>query len=173
VVLDILRPSIRSDPLGIRHHSQHNRTFGHNHTFEHRNFETIRRIYNLTVYPNQLPILVQGGAAVPAGLFNENATGRVSPVGAFEGFEDSIEYFFALAPIPQSNPLFAAISKIQITEFTSGCPNVAASVVYLFCNVTNSSSPDNGKALSPLKQVSGYSTISLCMRSCSFNSLYF
>lgn len=174
VVLDILQPSIRRAPVVLdRHHGHHNRTFGHNRTFEHRNYETIRRIYNLTVYPEQIPILVQGAAAVPADLFNENATGRVSPVGAFEGFEDSIEYFFALAPIPQSNPLFAAISRIQITEFTSGCPDVAASVVYLFCNVTNPSSPDNGKALAPLKQVSGYSTISLCMRSYSFNLALF
>jgi hypothetical protein len=70
-------------------------------------------IYNLTIYPDQLPILEQGAAAgVPPGLFNENATGRVDPVGKFTGFEDSIEYFFALAPVPQGNSASVAILSI-------------------------------------------------------------
>jgi len=46
-----------------------------------------------------------------------------------------------------------AITRIKITEFSSACANVAASVVYLFCNVVNPSSSDNGKRLAPLKEV--------------------
>jgi hypothetical protein len=128
--------------------------------YEQRNFKTVMSIYNLTIYPNQLPILEQGAAGVPPGLFNENATGRVDPVGNFTGFDDSIEYFFALAPIPQTSSTSAAISSIQITEFSSACPHVAASVVYLFCSVENPSSSDNGKALAPLKEVSDKSVFS-------------
>lgn len=146
ISLACLISSTRSLPWQRKHHEQHH--------YERRNFDTVRSIYNLTVYPNQLPILVQGAAGVPPGLFNENATGRVDPVGNFTGFEDSIEYFFALAPVPQANVASTAISRIQITEFSSACPNVAASVVYLFCNVENPSSPDHGKVLAPLKQVS-------------------
>lgn len=56
-----------------------------------RNLNTVRSIYDLTVYPNNIPILLGGGKAVPPGLFAEHATGRVSPVGDFEDFEDSIE----------------------------------------------------------------------------------
>jgi hypothetical protein len=122
--------------------------------YERRNFKTVMSIYNLTVYPNQLPILEQGAAGVPPGLFNEDATGRVDPVGNFSGFDDSVEYFFALAPVPQMSALSVAITSIKITEFSSACPNVAASVVYLFCSVVNPSSSDNGKALAPLKEVS-------------------
>jgi hypothetical protein len=133
--------------------------------YERRNLKTITSIYSLTIYPNQLPILEQGAAAVPPGLFNEDATGRVDPVGNFSGFDDSIEYFFALAPVPQTNAASAAISSIRITEFSSACPNVAASVVYLFCNVENPGSPDNGKSLPPLKEVSDKSVFSRCMRS--------
>jgi hypothetical protein len=109
--------------------------------------------------------LEEGAAGVPPGLFNENATGRVDPVGNFTGFDDSIEYFFALAPVPSTNLASAVISRIQITEFSSACPNIAASVVYLFCNVENQTSPDNGKTLGPLKEVSDISIFGICSRS--------
>ncbi|KAE9362654.1 hypothetical protein N431DRAFT_499308 [Stipitochalara longipes BDJ] len=118
-----------------------------------RNFNTVKSIYDLTIFPNQLPILEQGAAGVPPGLFNENATGRVDPVGNFTGFDDSIEYFFALAPVPTTNAASTAITSIQITEFSSACADVAASVVYLFCNVYAPGSADDGKALAPLKEI--------------------
>lgn len=121
---------------------------------KHRNFRTVSSIYNLTVYPNQLPILGQGGAGVPPGLFNQDVVGRVDPVGDFEGFEHSIEYFFALAPVPSGNAAKAAITSYKITEFSSGCRDVAASVVYLYCSVVDPGGPDHGKELAPLKQVS-------------------
>ncbi|KAK0713698.1 hypothetical protein B0T26DRAFT_833320, partial [Lasiosphaeria miniovina] len=121
--------------------------------FAQRNFNTISSIYGLTVYPNQVPIIVNGGAAVPPGLFSQDVVGRVDPVGDFIGFEASIEYFFALAPIPQPSDLFAAITSYKITEFSSGCPGVASSVVYLYCSVVNPGAPDDGTPLPPLKQV--------------------
>jgi hypothetical protein len=151
VCLACLIPSIWSLPRYREdHHEEHHKP----RNWEQRNFDTISKIYNLTVYPNQVPILQHGAASVPAGLFNENATGRVDPVGNFTGFDDSIEYFFALAPTPDTNSASTAISSIQITEFNSACPNVAASVVYLFCNVEDPTSEDHGKALAPLKEVS-------------------
>ncbi|KAL1304697.1 hypothetical protein AAFC00_003648 [Neodothiora populina] len=96
-----------------------------------RNLDTISKIYNLTVYPNNLPIVQHGAAAVPPGLFNVNATGRVTPLGNFTGFDDSVEYFFALAPLPQANGAGVGFYEAEVVEFTSGCPEVAASVVYL------------------------------------------
>jgi hypothetical protein len=122
-----------------------------------RNLKTISDIYNLTVYPHQVPIITGGAAAVPPGLFNQDVVGRVNPVGDFIGFEHSIEYFFSLAPLPQGNPVSAAITSYQITEFSSACKDVAASVVHLYTSVVNPDSPDNGKALAPLKQV-GYTS---------------
>lgn len=119
-----------------------------------RNLETISSIYNLTVYPNQVPIIFGGAQNVPEHLFSQDVAGRVYPVGNFQGFEDSIEYFFALAPLPQGNVQSAAITSYKITSFSSGCPNVASSVVYLYPSIVDPSSPDNGKALAPLKQVS-------------------
>jgi hypothetical protein len=121
--------------------------------FARRNFQTISRIYNLTVYPNQLPIFQAGGAGVPKGLFSANPVGRVDPVGTFTDFEHSIEYFFALSPLPEGNPVRAAITGYQITEFSSQCRDVAASVVYLYCSVVDPGSPNHGKPLPPLKQV--------------------
>ncbi|KAI9822576.1 MAG: hypothetical protein M1827_000295 [Pycnora praestabilis] len=98
-------------------------------SFQQRNFDTISKIYNVTVYPNNLDFIANGSAAVPPGLFNTNATGRISPIGNFSGFQDSVEYFFALAPTAQP-PSYSVFSKAQVVEFTSGCPEVAASVVY-------------------------------------------
>jgi hypothetical protein len=98
--------------------------------YAQRNLDTIRKIYNLTVYPNNAPIVAKGAAAVPSGLFSQHATGRVSPVGNFSGFSDSIEYFFALAPTPRAEGGLG-IYQADVLEFTSGCPDVAASVVYL------------------------------------------
>ncbi|XMA15213.1 hypothetical protein WAI453_008004 [Rhynchosporium graminicola] len=95
-----------------------------------RNLKTIETIYHLTVYPNNVPIVNNGASAVPAGLFNVNATGRISPLGNFTGFDDSTEYFFGLAPIP-SKSAGVGIFKADVVSYTSGCPGVAASVVYL------------------------------------------
>ncbi|PPJ50226.1 hypothetical protein CBER1_07179 [Cercospora berteroae] len=101
--------------------------------FAQRNLNTIREIYGLTVYPNNVPILKQGcDKALRPGLFSPYATGRVSPVGDFTGFNDSCEYFFALAPNPEDQEFQGlGIYQADVVEFTSGCPNIAASVVYL------------------------------------------
>lgn len=45
--------------------------------FKQRNFNTIQSIYNLTVYPNNLPVVRKGASAVPKGLFADNVLGRV------------------------------------------------------------------------------------------------
>jgi hypothetical protein len=117
-----------------------------------RNLKTIQSIYNLTVFPNNLPIITNGSSAVPPNLFSANATGRVSPLGNFTSFEDSIEYFFALALVPQP-PAFSVFSKAEIVSFSSGCPEVAASVVYLETRVWTGNASDPGPYLSTLKQI--------------------
>ncbi|KAK8226044.1 hypothetical protein HDK77DRAFT_501285 [Phyllosticta capitalensis] len=96
-----------------------------------RNLRTVQAIYNLTVYPNNAPIVAQGGPAVPPGLFNPEAKGRVTPLGNFTTFEESIEYFFALAPIPSATPAKTGIYRADLVSFVTGCPEIAASVVYL------------------------------------------
>ncbi|QDS68577.1 hypothetical protein FKW77_000561 [Venturia effusa] len=96
-----------------------------------RNLATIEKIYNLTVYPANKPIVDKGEIAVPPGLFAKNVVGRVTPVGNFTDFTESIEYFFGLAPTPDSNLPGIAFHKAEVSEFTSGCPEIAASVVNL------------------------------------------
>lgn len=159
ICLACLIPSTWSLPWGLPwqkpHHKHHEPK-----EWQKRNLATITSIYNLTVFPNQEPILERGAAGVPAGLFNENATGRVDPVGNFTGFNDSIEYFFALAPVPTTNAAGAGISSIQITEFSSACPNIAASVVYLFTNQESANGTDVATPTAPLKEVSFRNSIS-------------
>ncbi|KAL9596776.1 MAG: hypothetical protein Q9179_004503 [Wetmoreana sp. 5 TL-2023] len=120
--------------------------------FQKRNFDTISKIYNRTVYPNNLAFIANGSASVPQGLFNKDAQGRITPVGNFTGFDDSTEYFFGLAPIP-TPPSYGVFSKAQVVEFVSACPSVAASVVYFTTSVFNPNATNNGQYLSTLKQV--------------------
>ncbi|KAL0254840.1 hypothetical protein SLS55_009364 [Diplodia seriata] len=133
--------------------------------FAARNLRTIQAIYNLTlgldltqhtkIYPRNAPIIAQGGSAVPPGLFAPEATGRITPLGNFTGFEDSIEYFFGLAPMPQTNAASLGLYEAEVVSFTSGCPEVAASVVYLkggaVNNVTGGLLP--GSPTTTLKQI--------------------
>ena len=120
-----------------------------------RNFRTISEIYNLTVYPNNVGIFVNGTNNVPAGLFNANATGRITPIGVFNGFQDSIEYFFALAPVVHGPGPTAVFTSAQVVEFASACPQVASSTVYFVTSLYNPGQPDDGAYISTLKQVSG------------------
>ena len=98
---------------------------------------------------------MNGSTAVPPGLFNENATGRITPLGNFTGFIDSIEYFFGLVPTPDP-PAYLTISAADVVSFTSGCAEVAASVVYLTISVHNPGAPNHGQFRTKLKQVSFY-----------------
>jgi len=122
--------------------------------FRARNLHTIQSIYNLTTFPRNVPILTNGTDEVPRGLFSANATGRISPIGNFTGFADSAEYFFALTNIPSEQNGFTAFFDADVVAFTSECPEVATSVVYLN---TSSLDPDTGRPTSndffALKQV--------------------
>ncbi|KAJ7759970.1 hypothetical protein B0H16DRAFT_1674415 [Mycena metata] len=117
-----------------------------------RNRDTVQKIYDLTVFPANAAIITGGASAVPAGLFNENATGRVTPIGEFFGFQDSIEYFFGLAPLPDGVPPNGAFTNATIVEFTSGCPEVAASTAYLTLSTINLDN-STGPFITALKQI--------------------
>ncbi len=123
-------------------------------SFVERNRKTVERIYNLTVFPNNVPIVKHGGSSVPPGLFSQQATGRISPIGNFTGFEDSIEYFFALTPVATNENGNIAFNKADIRSFASGCPNIAASVVYLSTGpADNNGGQLVGQEIKKLKQV--------------------
>ncbi|TLD18695.1 hypothetical protein E2P81_ATG11605 [Venturia nashicola] len=96
-----------------------------------RNLATIEKIYNLTVYPYNRAIVDKGESEVPPGIFAKKVVGRVTPVGNFTDFTESIEYFFGLAPTPDTNAAGIAFHKAEVSEFTSGCPEIASSVVNL------------------------------------------
>ena len=127
--------------------------------FQIRNYNTIKAIYNTTIYPNNQDFIKHGISAIPEGLFNDKASGRISPIGNFSGLEDSVEYFFGLTPPPQA-PLFGTWTEAKLVSFTSGCPEVAASVVYGKTTGVNPDFPATfGKTISTIKQVCNLSRI--------------
>ena len=117
-----------------------------------RNRATIERIYELTLYPNQLPILQGGAAAVPERLFANGTRGRITPVGSFEDLEGTVEYFWGLAPVPQG-PNGIVFNRAEVVSFQSQCPEVASSVVYLYTSRYNAETGTLGEEISILKQV--------------------
>jgi hypothetical protein len=60
--------------------------------------------------------------------------------------------FVGLAPLPSGVPPNGAFINATLVQFTSGCPEVAASTVYFTVNTIN---PDNttGPFITALKQV--------------------
>jgi hypothetical protein len=156
-------------------------------TFAHRSIvkshltkSSIQKIYDTVTYPNNIPILQHGANATPPGLLNENGTslpkpittvmlivmiasGRVTPLGNFTGFQDSAEYFFALSPNPGQTgpgiptPFYGAFTNARLVSFTSGCPEVASSVVYLDTTVVypHGAAPPSGGLLAPAPPPNG------------------
>ncbi|KAK8163054.1 hypothetical protein BKA80DRAFT_274382 [Phyllosticta citrichinensis] len=96
-----------------------------------RNLKTVQAIYDLTVYPNNVPIATEGVSRVPPGLFAPDAKGRVTPVGRYTSFAESVQHFVSLAPLPPALPARTGIYEAEIVSFVTGCPEIAASVVYL------------------------------------------
>lgn len=123
-----------------------------NTNWQQRNYNTISTLYNTTIYPNNQPFIAKGLTALPKGLFNVNATGRISPVGNFSGIDDTVEYFFGLTP-PVQPPLYDTWTKAQIVSFSSGCPEVASSVVYGETTGVNPNASTFGQKVSTVKQV--------------------
>ncbi|TEY87357.1 hypothetical protein BOTCAL_0003g00370 [Botryotinia calthae] len=100
-----------------------------------------------------------GSAATPMEFWNENATGRISPLGNFTGFDDSTEYFFALPPIPGQTgagilePNYNAFTSYELHAFTSGCPEEASSIVYLNTTIMHPCSTSHGQYVTKIKEI--------------------
>lgn len=113
----------------------------------------------LFVRTKLLPIFSQGFSCFPVRIYahgnwdsKHECLCRVTPLGHFTGFEDSIDFFFALALVP-SAPTHAVFSRAKIVSFSSGCPSVTASVSYLETRALDLNAMDSGRDLSTLEQV--------------------
>lgn len=118
--------------------------------FHDRNLATVNAIYAQNLYPTNLGFL--RNQTVPQGLFDKNATGRITPLGNFTGFDESTEYFFALSPVPTA-PLYQAFIKAEVVAYQSECAQVASSIVWLTLGVYNPGAVDHLKEIAVLKQV--------------------
>lgn len=77
----------------------------------------VERIYTSLVWP--LPYLIvtnlaQGDASLMADLFASNATGRIDPVGGFDGFEGVVEYFYGSVWLPWSRVGSVVVHKVIV-----------------------------------------------------------
>lgn len=104
--------------------------------------QVIRNLYNGLIYPTPLPIIQNMDVE---GVFAPDVHGRVTPVGDFDDFEGSIEYFYGLAASPSIR-----ILEIVFIELESRGNKVNSRVDLLF-NFTT------GRGLRNITQ-SGYFT---------------
>ena len=118
-----------------------------------RNRATIQAIYDNAQYPNNQVFMQKGYAAIPSGLFNQNVQGRIAPIGNFSGIQAAAEYFYGLTP-PPDLPLYTTWTNAQMVSFSSGCPNVASSVVWSAVTGVNASFPQTyQQQVTTIKQV--------------------
>ena len=118
--------------------------------FQRRNLATIQKVYSLNLYPTNLAFL--DNQTVPPGLFDEHASGRITPLGNFTDFAESTEYFFGLSLTPE-DPDNLAFTKVEVVEYQSSCAEVASSVAWLYLGVYNPGAANHGQVVSVLKQV--------------------
>ncbi|KAF3222078.1 hypothetical protein TWF106_005856 [Orbilia oligospora] len=114
--------------------------------YQIRNFHTINKIYQFTVYPRQEAIIAQVTSdSIPElePLFSPTVSGRIQEIGNFTNFRHSIEYFFGLAPRPQGS-MYSAIVEAELTQFSSDHPSIAASTVNFKVALDNPSKPGFG-----------------------------
>ncbi|KAK6331417.1 hypothetical protein TWF730_004498 [Orbilia blumenaviensis] len=114
--------------------------------YQQRNFDTIHRIYQFTIYPRQQAIIAQvTNDSIPElePLFSPTVSGRIQEVGNFTNSRHSIEYFFGLAPRPQGTT-YSAFVEAELTQFSSDCPSVAASTVTFKVALADPSKPGFG-----------------------------
>jgi len=77
-------------------------------TLTQQRANVVRSVYQNLIFPGPFEILLSGGASQDA--FDPSVTGRVNAVGQFDGFTDSIEYFYALALQPATPQLIPGVS---------------------------------------------------------------
>ncbi|KAF4636875.1 hypothetical protein G7Y89_g1198 [Cudoniella acicularis] len=119
--------------------------------FRTRNYNTLAGIYEFASWPKSAVFIKNGVSAIPPGLFNANASGRISPVGNFSGIEQTAEYFFGLSPQAEA-PFYIGWTSFEIHQFSSECPEVASSKVWGRTTIVNPGAPNDGEYLSTLMQ---------------------
>jgi len=85
--------------------------------YELANLNVTRTLYDGLLFPSAANIIAAG--VYPAGIFNANASGRITPVGEFDDQIGSFEYFYGLASVVdmiQANfiKLFARDNEVSI-----------------------------------------------------------
>ncbi|KAH6665455.1 hypothetical protein B0J14DRAFT_569058 [Halenospora varia] len=119
--------------------------------FRTRNYNTLYGIYDFASWPKSAAFIKDGVKAIPPGLLNVNATGRISPVGNFTGIEQTGEYFFGLSPQAEA-PFYIGWTDFQIHQFSSECPEVACSKVWGRTTIVKPNATNNGEYVSTLMQ---------------------
>ena len=90
----------------------------------------IQALYNDLLYPTPLGIMATPPTVSVDNIFESSVVrGRVTPVGAFMGFESVREYFFALAAAG------SRVEKVTINRLVSSDTDVSVDVDIFFCQM--------------------------------------
>jgi len=90
------------------------------------------------IYPKASEIIQTGDAQ---DIFSPNISGRINAVGVFDGFQDSIEYFYALAgPVDgvlTTGTFYVSRVDIIILDIVGTRASVQANIWFIAYNTTN------------------------------------
>jgi len=114
-----------------------------------RNYNQIRKIYDNVQYPKNIEIIANGP---PPGLFAQNVSGRINPIGNFTDIKGLVEYFYALTPAVTNNLIGAALGELVIVGFSSMCAEVAAFSGYVPICIYNKASQTCGSTVGYIAQ---------------------
>lgn len=77
----------------------------------------IQKLYETIVYPN--PIAVIHNETLVSDIFDiNNSKARISPLGAFPGFQGVVEYFYGLAALPTTQVVSVDVKKLSCNATT-------------------------------------------------------
>jgi hypothetical protein len=89
---------------------------------------TVRKFFNNTIYPTPQTILATGGATLHD-ILAPNVRSRISPAGAFDGFEGVVEYFYGFVATPGN-----LVTSIDVRSLVAEGNTVAAKVNIFLTN---------------------------------------
>jgi len=88
---------------------------------QQKHIQSVLTFLGYTIYPAPQEILMTKGIPKLSAILNPNVKSRISPAGAFDGFEGVVEYFYGFVATPGTFVVNITVVSIAATNNTVGC----------------------------------------------------